>query len=1135
MLAEKLALVMTATSYFGLMVCFCLLPLMGQGQVAVSVTVTQSPFCDSNTGSVSLNASGGLAPYLYSLDGVTFLPSAAFSGLAADLYTAWVIDSNQDTAKTTFGLSNPAAPILTVMTVVPVLCAGGTDGLIEVSASGGLGNPYQFRLNDGPPQANGLFSSLGAGPYWVEVRDPAGCRRYQAIAITQPSPVQGSLLNQTDVDCFNGNNAFVSLSASGGQAGGYQFSLDGNAFQPGGTFTGLTAGLYQPIVEDLDGCRDTFSVQITEPPLLSVGLNSLVGIACFGDSLGQVLASATGGTMPYSFAIDGNNFGNSPLFDSLPAGTYPLSVQDANGCLSQQPVSLTQPSALQLPLVATVPPRCAGDSNGVLSLSPQGGTTPYQLSASLGQVNGTQVTDLPGSAIALLLIDANGCEQRDTFSLNDPAPISVQLTGLSPTCAGLADGSLQATLSGGTGPLQIRWNADPTLTTPSLSSQPAGLYQALVSDSLGCVDSASLSLVSPAPVLLSATVRHDTCSQLRGQVILSAQGGDSSFSYRFEGQWLSDSLRDGLGAGSYQAIATDGQGCADTLTLTITDQAPPILALDSLRPVTCAESRDGFLRVSATGGSGVFQYFWPDLGVNGAALDPVGSGDYRAIVYDGLCSDTLTLSLDAPDTLQVVIDSLRPPACSSDPTGYLSVAVQGGQPPYQYSWDHDASLSGPLAAQLPGGSYTLRIRDGRDCLDTLRATLVNPLALRLTLVPVALRCSDRLNGSITALVGGGIPPYRYLWSTGDTSARLSELGPGTYQFEVVDQSGCTLRDSATITGPTPMRLTVTTTAARCADSTSGGAEVAVAGGSSPYRFYWSDGSRDSLLTGALPGTYVLQVQDRWQCLRDTLVEVPGPEPLAVEVLSLLPSTCARANGLIEVQASGGTPGYRYQWDTPTPQQGPLARDLEGAVPGRRYEVTVTDSAGCQTQEAFDLPDRPAAVARLAPSFVPDGTLLLSEATLFCANLSEGATAYRWRVNDSTIALQGDLSYTARQPGEYRIELIAFDPYFACPDTARVAVTVVSDGRLWVPNVFTPNGDGHNDFLRIQGEGIADFQLTIYNQWGRVVRQFGRIDNSWDGRTASGSAAPEGAYAYRLQVWLNNGQALNQRGTVLLIR
>lgn len=1116
-------------------VCCLLWPTWGLAQLSLSYTLTQAPVCDSNTGSVTLQASGGTPPYLYALDGSPFATGNAFAGLPAALYEAQVVDANQDTARLRFALSNPNAPTLSLLTLSPLSCAEAQDGLLEVSASGGLGTPYQYRLDGGPPQANGLFAGLSAGVHFVEVRDLGGCRRYQAFFLSQPSPVQLSLSAQQNVDCHGDSNAFVALSANGGATGGYQFSLAGAPFQASGTFTGLPAGSYSAIAEDLDGCRDTLDLLISQPPPLSLSLDSLSGIPCHGDSTGHLAVSASGGVAPYSFAPDGINFANATVFDSLPPGPYPLTVQDANGCQAQQLVALSQPAPLDLPLLSAQDPDCAGDSSGSLSLAPQGGTPPYQLSAPLGQVNGTQVSDLPGTAIPLLLTDANGCERRDTVLLSDPAPLHVQVDGLPPSCADGQDGQVQAALGGGSGPLQLAWNGNPALSADTLFNQAAGSYRLLVTDSLGCQDSAVFLLSAPAPVDLLPTLRHDTCSRQQGEIRLQASGGNGGFAFLLDGQLLPDSSRSGLGAGLYQAVVRDSLGCADTLLLSLSDQAPPVLTLDSLRPVTCAGQADGYLRVQASGGSGSYQYFWPDLGLNRDELTAVGSGSYRAVVYDGLCSDTLTLTLDAPDTLRVAIDSQRAPACSSEPTGLLSVAASGGAAPYQYGWSHDAGLDTALAQHLAGGSYAVVIEDARGCRDTLRVDLVNPLALRLTLLADDVRCAGEQNGQITALVGGGIPPYRYQWSTGDTTAQLRGLGPGQYGFTAIDQSGCVLHDTATVEVPLPLRIAVSTASATCADQPDGTAEVAVQGGTPPYQFYWSDGSRDSVVADMLPGAYLLQVQDQRQCLVDTLLQVPGPPPLRVEVVEVQPSTCTRFNGSITVQARGGQPGYRYQWDTPFPQQGPTARELQGAVPGRRFAVLVTDTTGCTATVTVDLPDRPAAVARMAATFPEDGDVLLSEAALLAENRSENAIAYRWLVNDSTIAVRGDLSYTATQPGRYEVKLVAFDPYFVCPDTVSRWVTVIPDGGLWVPTAFTPNADGRNDRWVIQGEGIQDFQLTIFDQWGKELRRIGRIDNSWDGRTVTGQQVPEGTYAYHLRVRLNNGQVKTRGGTVVLFR
>src|SRR5207244_3999735 len=254
-----------------------------------------------------------------------------------------------------------------------VACFGGSTGSVTVAGSGGTG-PYTYSIDGTTFGASGTFSSLAAGSYTVTVKDANGCTTIQAVTITQPaSAVSASISSQTNVGCFGSSTGSVTVAGSGGTSP-YTYAIDGNTFGASGTFSSLGAGSYTITVKDAHGCTTTQAVTMTQPAAaLSSSISSQTNVACFGGSTGSVTVAGSGGTSAYTYSIDGTNFGNSGTFSNLAAGSYTITVKDANGCTTTQPVTITQPASGLTASASATNPACS-TGTGSITVTASGGT-----------------------------------------------------------------------------------------------------------------------------------------------------------------------------------------------------------------------------------------------------------------------------------------------------------------------------------------------------------------------------------------------------------------------------------------------------------------------------------------------------------------------------------------------------------------------------------------------------------------------------------------------------------------------------------------------------------------------------------------------------------------------------------------
>jgi hypothetical protein len=294
-----------------------------------------------SSGSITANASGGTAPYQFSINAGAFSANNVFSGLAAGSYTIHVKDANGCEKTTVVIITQPTLVVLSTQKT-DVLCIGENNGSITASATGGTA-PYMFSINAGAFSSNNVFSGLAAGSYTIHVKDANGCEKTTVVTITQPTLLVCNT-QKTDVLCNGGNTGSITGSATGGVAP-YQFSINAGAFSSNNVFTGLTAGTYTTQVKDANGCEKTCIVTINQPVLLVLCIVKTEVICICGSHTATITASATGGTAPYQFSINDGAFSANNIFGSLGAGTYTIHVRDANGCEKMTVVTISDPPA----------------------------------------------------------------------------------------------------------------------------------------------------------------------------------------------------------------------------------------------------------------------------------------------------------------------------------------------------------------------------------------------------------------------------------------------------------------------------------------------------------------------------------------------------------------------------------------------------------------------------------------------------------------------------------------------------------------------------------------------------------------------------------------------------------------------
>ncbi|MEZ4828754.1 MAG: hypothetical protein R3C61_21080 [Bacteroidia bacterium] len=576
--------------------------------LTIAVIQTISVACNGgNTGKVFLGGNGGSGTYTYSLNGTVFQPGTSFTGLAAGNYTAWIRDGLNCISTTTFTIAQPTPLSMNSQVISNVNCFGNATGAFSVSAGGGVGG-YVYAFQNGPFTGDTVYSSLAAGVYQISVQDDSGCMAIFPVQITEPPQLvfQSPVLSM--VDCFGNNSGSATLAATGGTAP-WEFALSGGAYGSSASFQGLAAGSYTLVVRDDSSCTDSQTVVITEPPLLVASVNQRQDVDCFGNNTGVLGVAGSGGTFPFQYAINAFPFQNQPVFDSLYAGFYTLSVLDANGCLATVDTFVTTPTGLAIGIDQQNNVGCFGDSTGQLTFKAIGGTGPYQYTADgINFFPLTQpLTNLPASSDTLTGYDANGCIVPIPYYITQPQPLSFAITGVTEILC-FDDSSAVLTLhaAGGVRPYTFALNGNTPQPDSVFSGLPAGFYQVVMQDDSGCVALADTTISQPP--LLSAFVDSlqmvDCYGNATGRFSIVPSGGTGLYTFQLDtALQVSSPVFDNLPAGVYQLVVEDENACTDTLSIAVTQPDTLIAAIADNQPVACFGDSTGSLLLSVSGGT----------------------------------------------------------------------------------------------------------------------------------------------------------------------------------------------------------------------------------------------------------------------------------------------------------------------------------------------------------------------------------------------------------------------------------------------------------------------------------------------------------------------------------------------------
>ena len=495
---------------------------------------------------ITVTATGGSGELEYSLDGEEFQSDNVFNDLENGEYVIYIQDENECMIEVTAIVSvNDLGGSASVVSMIS--CFGGENGAVEVNAFGG-NPPYQYSIDNGVTyQDDNYFSGLPAGQYVFRISDNDGFTfTTEAVFISQPAELQAA---------GNTEAATVTVTAEGGIPP-YQYNVNGGDYTDENVFADLPNGVYDFGVVDANGCTVYFTEIIAMDEVVAAVI-AVSEISCFGGNDGAIVISAEGGTLPYLYSLDGENFQESNAFDELPAGTFTVTVQDATGAQTQtEAVTLNDPAQLNLTVAV---------SNFTAELTAVGGTPPYSYSLDDDEYQDSNIfTDLENGDYVAYAEDDNGCIAIFEFTVAVNSLFAEALIAQEIACHNEDTGIIQVNAGGGTEPFMYSLDGENFQESDTFTDLPAGTYSVTVTDAAG------FSYVTEAVVLTQPSQLILEVQVVSNNIFASANGGTASYMYSINGlDFQSSGTFSELPSGDYTVTVTDANGCTETLEVSI--------------------------------------------------------------------------------------------------------------------------------------------------------------------------------------------------------------------------------------------------------------------------------------------------------------------------------------------------------------------------------------------------------------------------------------------------------------------------------------------------------------------------------------------------------------------------------------
>ncbi len=953
----------------------------------------------------------------------------------------------------------------------------------------------------------------------------------------------------TNTDCGPPNGTITVTIPPGYGTAPFTYVLDGGTPVTGGnpyTFTAVTQGAHTVIVTDASGsCTSTIDLTVTRNNSLTA-ITSSVQTACVAVSTGSITVTATNGTGPYLFKLDGFIAVSGPnpyTFTNVNSGNHDIIVYDATGCQTNVlTINVTAGAGVSGFTISTQA-SCTAVANGTVTATATTGVAPFtwQLDSgpALSGASPFTFTGVSSGPHTVTIRDAVGCDRVINQNVAAGPGVSGVTSIVSSSCQGVNNGSITATATAGTAPFTWQLDGGPLLsgTSPfTFTNLATGFHSVVITDNVGCTRTLDVN-VGTGPLLLANAISTATiCNGAsNGTIIVIPANGTGPYRFSLDGgPFIPGAVPytfTNVGSGPHTIVVSDAPGCITNPIPVNVVAGPVITTTVNKTNVLCNASATGTITVTQPAlGAAPFQYSIDGVTWQGSNnFSGLLAGNYTAYYRSANgCQGSQPVIITEPTALATAI-AMIPVVCNGQNNGIITVTPGGGVGPYAYSLDGITWQTGN-SFSLAAGNYTVRVRDANGCVITRVVPVTQPAVLTGASLNTNASCDGGNDGRITVNAAGGNASYSY--STDGMNFQASNIfnvAPGTYTITVKDILGCTTSFTTTVGLTVNLFLTPQTDPTICQ-----GTSTQLNTVSNATIYSWTPGTGLSSVSISNP-TADPQVTTQY-FLTATLGRCTVYDTVIVNV-NTAPIPNAGPDGDIcygqsyTLQGSGGA---QYLWTPAIYLDNPLVIDPV-ATPSKTttYTLSVIDAIGCRslvTDQVKVLVSKPIRV-----NTFPYDTVAHPGAQFPLLATSEGIY-YTWSpaagLTNPNIANPVVTVGNIGDEISYKVVAVTTE---GCKGEGYIRIRVYKGPDIYVPTGFTPNNDGRNDEFTPFPVGIKSYNhFRVFNRWGQLLFSTTRLNQGWDGKLG-GREQAAGVYVWMIEGISKDGKTITKKGTVTLIR
>ena len=813
----------------------------------------------------------------------------------------------------------------------------------------------------------------------------------------QPFPgCPNNVLNNDEWFAFYAGSTSISIviTPSNCQAGGNQ-GLQGGIYQACGppwvamdlqcpctqnpftlNSTNFVIGqIYYVVIDGCGGNVCDYSVDVTvgstvPSPPANPGTVTGPSPVCVG--------STTAYTVPTIVGASSYQWTMTPSLGTFTSTTNTVNVTwttagSTSLCVSSSNVCFANPTQSCIPITVVPIPTATLSGTGVLCEGPTGtvplsvaftpvGGGPWTFVYAIAGVNQPPIT----TSVNPYTINATQPGNYTLVSVNYPSPncpgtvsgsSNITIASITPTAAitpdicGQSIGDIDLSVAPA-GTYTYAWSNG--ASSQDLTDVASGNYTVTITNSSGCTETASFNIPNNSinVTITGSTSPNTTCNTPDGDIDISV-APNNTYTYAWSNGATTQDLTN-VAPGTYTVTATFGTTCTGTASFTIADQ-PNNPSITSTTTPTICELANGDINVSVSGGVTPYTFAWSN-GETTEDLNDVLAGSYSVTVTGANgCTDTETINLTNNNPAITINGAITANTTCNGGNGGINITVTPAVPPgagsYVFTWSNGQTTED--LSNLTPGNYSVTVDGGGACTATANFTVPDqPNTPNISAAPTPSLCA-LANGDINLSVSGGVTPYTFVWSNGETTEDLNDVLAGSYTVTVTGGNGCTTTSTINlINNNPPITINSTITANTTCSGGNGGVTISIVPPTPPvggnYTVTWSNGGTGTSQVGLTPGTYSVTVDGGGACTQTASFTVPNQPNNPTLNPTITPSFCNQSNGGATVTVTNGVAPFTYLWS-----DGSSGSGING-VPAGSYSVTVTGANGCTASTPINI-------------------------------------------------------------------------------------------------------------------------------------------------------------------------------------